>query len=171
MRTLKQIIKSPLRPSTIKILKDLLRNGVYKAPSQHILIWCTEPYGLEIINVMFPLFQKIFSDTLHKMNDCFESARSIQRYYTRAGIFQMDYSITYKLAFFSRLKLLFNFMSRGLYAGKILAPDLTSHTIMALLSRTSLKIIGSLSYILTCKPHKTQPTYIEHFTRHEITFT
>ena len=29
-------------------------------------------------------------------------------------------------------------MSRGLYAGKILAPNLTSHTIMPLLSRTSL---------------------------------
>ena len=35
----------------------------------------------------------------------------------------MDYSITYKL---------------GLYTGKILAPYLTSQTIMALLSRTSL---------------------------------
>ena len=31
-------------------------------------------------------------------------------------------------------------MPRGLYTGKILAPNLTSHTIMALLSRTSLTI-------------------------------
>ena len=34
---------------------------------------------------------------------------------------------------------LLTFMLRGLYTGKILAPDLTSHTIMALLSQTSLK--------------------------------
>ena len=50
-----------------KIPKDLLRNGARKAPSQHILIWCTVPYGLEIINAMFPVFQKIFWDTLHKI--------------------------------------------------------------------------------------------------------
>ena len=41
------------------------------------------------------------------MNDCFD--RLIKRYHNRTGIFQMDYSITYKLAFLSGLKLLFNF--------------------------------------------------------------
>ena len=34
-----------------------------------------------------------------KTIDCFESVRLIQRYYSRTGIFQMDYLITYKLAF------------------------------------------------------------------------
>ena len=38
---------------------------------------------------------------------------------------------------FSWFKLLFNVYARGLFTGKILAPNLTSHTIMALLSRTS----------------------------------
>ena len=37
-----------------KILKDLRRNGARKAPSQYMLIWCIVPYGLEIINAMFP---------------------------------------------------------------------------------------------------------------------
>ena len=55
-------------------------------------------YGLEIINAMFPVFQKIFGDTLYKMNDCFKSVRLIQRYCNHTRIFQMGYSITYKLA-------------------------------------------------------------------------
>ena len=83
------------------------------------------------------------------MNDCFESVRLIQRYYNRAGIFQMDYSITYQLAF--------SLIEVGLYTGKILAPNLTSHTIMALLSRTSLTPVNTirlyhtiLSYVLLC---------------------
>ena len=32
------------------MLKDLLRKGARKTPSQHILIWCIVPFGLEIIN-------------------------------------------------------------------------------------------------------------------------
>ena len=65
-------------------------NGARKAPSQHILIWYTVPYGLKIINAMFPVFQKIFWDTLYKMN-LFN--------YMQACIF-------------SRLKLLFNFYAK-----------------------------------------------------------
>ena len=64
VRTLKQTIKSPVRPSTIRqniIFNERFgKKRVRKAPSQHILIWCTVPYGLEIINAMFPIFQKIF---------------------------------------------------------------------------------------------------------------
>ena len=44
----------------------------------------------------------------------------------------------YKLAFSPDWSCCLTFMSRGLYAGKILAPNLISHTIMALLLRTSL---------------------------------
>ena len=36
---------------------------------------------------------------MHKMNDLFGSVRSVQRYYSHSGIFQMDYSIRDKLAF------------------------------------------------------------------------
>ena len=43
------------------------------------------------------------------MNGCVESVRLIQRYYNRTGIFQMNCSVTYKLAFFPLLKLLFYF--------------------------------------------------------------
>ena len=45
------------------------------------------------------------------MNDCFESVRSIQRYYNRTGIFQMDYGLFNHIqsCIFCRLKLLFNF--------------------------------------------------------------
>ena len=95
------------------------------------------PYGLEIINAMFPVFQKIFWDTQYKMNECFENVTLNQGYYNRTGIYQMDYSITYKLASSSDRSCL-TFMTRGLYTGKILAPNLISHTTMALLLRTSL---------------------------------
>ena len=84
------------------------------------------------------IWENIFWDTLYKMNDCFESVGSSQRYYNRTGIFQMDYSITYHLAFSPDWSCCLTFMPRGLYAGKIFAPNLTSHNIMALLSRTSL---------------------------------
>ena len=87
----------------------MLRNGSRKAPSQLILIWCTIPYGLEIINAMFHVFQKIFRDTLYKMNDCLESVRSIQRYYNRTGIFSDGLFNYMQACIFSRLKLLFNF--------------------------------------------------------------
>ena len=45
------------------------------------------------------------------MNDCFQSVRSIQRYYSRTGNFQMDYGLFnyIQACIFSRLKLLFNF--------------------------------------------------------------
>ena len=72
------------------------------------------------------------------MNDCFECVRLIQRYYNCTGLFQMGYSITYKLAFSPDLSCYLTFMLRGLFTGKMfLAPNLTSQTIMALLSRTS----------------------------------
>ena len=47
------------------------------------------------------------------MNDCFD--RLIQRYYNHTGIFQMDYSIAYRLAFFSRLKLLNFYVKRTVH--------------------------------------------------------
>ena len=73
------------------------------------------------------------------MNDCFESIRLIQRYYNRTGIFQMDYSITYKLAFSPDRSCYISFMLRGLlYIGKILAPNLTS--------QTSLKCLSVIQY-------------------------
>ena len=43
-----------------KKLKDLLRNGARKTPSQQILIWRTVPYGLEIIMQCSPYFKKYF---------------------------------------------------------------------------------------------------------------
>ena len=82
-----------------------------------------------------PYFIKYF-ETLYGMNDCFD--RLIQRYYNRTGIFQTDCSITYRLAFSPDCSCYLTIMLKGLYTGKILAPNLTSHTIMALLSRTSL---------------------------------
>ena len=127
----------------------MLRNRARKAPSQHIFIWCTVPYGLQIINATFPVSQKIFWDTLYKINYCFESVRSIQRCYDRTEIFQIDYSITYKLAFSPYWSCCLTFMSRGLYTGQILAPNLTSHTIMAFLLRTSL-----ISYWQILPPNK-----------------
>ena len=87
-RTLDSIIKNGQKDTEASV-KELLRNEACKAPSQHILIWCTVRYGLKIISAVFRVFQ----------NDCFHNARSIQRYYSRTGIFQMDYSVTYKLAF------------------------------------------------------------------------
>ena len=54
------------------------------------------------------VFQKIFWDTLYRMNDCFD--RLTQWYYSHTGIFQMDYSVTYKFAFSPDWScLLFNF--------------------------------------------------------------
>ena len=69
------------------------------------------------------------------MNDCFESVRLIQRYYNCTGMFQMGGSIQLHTSLHF---LLIEVVQRGLYTGKILAPNLTSHTIMALLSWTSL---------------------------------
>ena len=84
------------------------------------------------------------------MNDCFESVRLIQQYYICTGIFQMGFSITYKLVFSPNWSCYLTFMPRVLYTGKILVPNLTSHTIMALMSRTSLtafELINQLLYI------------------------
>ena len=61
------------------------------------------------------------------MNDCFESVRLIQRYYNRPGIFKMDYSITYKLAFSPDLSCHSSFMSKASVRRQDLAPDLISH--------------------------------------------
>ena len=51
-----------------------------------MIIMMYTKYGLEIINAIFPVFQKVIWDALYKMDDCFESAKLIQRYYNRAGI-------------------------------------------------------------------------------------
>ena len=48
---------------------------------------------------------------MYKINDCFQSVRSIQQYYNRTGIFQMDYGLFnyIQACIFSQLKWLFNF--------------------------------------------------------------
>ena len=126
-----------------RILKDLLSNGSHKALSQHILLWCTVQYSTVWTGNYECNVPRILEDiwhTLYKINDCFKTVRPIQLYYNRTGIFQMDCSITYKLEITPIRSGYLTFMLRWLYTGKILAPNLISQTIMALLSRTSLSI-------------------------------
>ena len=84
------------------------------------------------------------------MNDCFENV--IQRFYNCTGIFQMGYSVTYKLAFSPDSSCYLTFMLRVLYTSKILAPNLTSYTIMATLSRTFSRLLFVLATEHTLLP-------------------
>ena len=49
------------------ISRNTILYGPHKAPSQYTLIWCTVPYGLEIISVMFPYFKKQFETPCIKL--------------------------------------------------------------------------------------------------------
>ena len=94
LRTLKQIIKSPLRPSTIQNTKRFAKKqDTQSSFSAHTdMVYSTIWIGNLQCNV--PRTSENISDTLYKMNDLFKSGRLIQRYYNCTGIFQMDSSIT-----------------------------------------------------------------------------
>ena len=64
------------------------------------------------------------------MNDCFESVSLIQRFYNHTVIFQMGYSVTYKLVFLL-IEVVINFYAKRAVHGQDFAAKFN-------LSRTSL---------------------------------
>ena len=78
----------------------------------------------------------------------------------------MDNSATWKLAFSPDRNCYLTFMLRRLCTGKILAPNLTSHTIMALLSRTSLNTVFYRNKVSLINPNSLKLSHTDNTILH-----